>query len=123
MTHRKDIAPKGETPTPSKASGVSSEQNELFDLPAFCPILPPAGSAAETALNDLLARDLTQIDWLNERKGWRLSAAVKSLDYLGWEPDSILIQHPEWPNAIARYSLPAKAKQAAAAMRQGGASA
>lgn len=96
------------------------EQIPMFEGPSFCPIMPPSGSAAETALTDLLARDITQIDWLNERKGWRLSAAVKSLGYLGWEPDSILIQHPEWPNAIARYSLPAKAKQAAALMRQGG---
>jgi len=108
-----------ETPTHDQAPGVSGEQLSFLPTPAFCPILPPVGSAAETALNDLLSRDLTQIDWLNERKGWRLSAAVKSLDYLGWEPDSILIQHPEWPNAIARYSLPLKAKQAAA-MMQGG---
>ena len=101
-----------------------SEQIPMFEGPAFCPILPPKNSAAETALNDLLARDLTQIDWLNERKGWRLSAAVKALDYLGWEPDSIMVQHPAWPNAIARYSLPEKAKQAAYTMRkQGGASA
>jgi len=113
--------PKGKAPTPSTASGASSEQSELFDLPAFCPILPPAGSAAETALTDLMERDLTQIDWLNERKGWRLSAAVKQLGYLGWEPKSILVQHPAWPNAIARYSLPAKAKQAAALMMRGGA--
>ena len=97
-----------------------NEQLSFLPPPVFCPILPPCGSAAEQALNDLLARDLTQIDWLNERKGWRLSAAVKSLDYLGWEPVSIMVQHPEWPNAIARYSLPAKAKQAIAAMRQGG---
>ncbi len=96
------------------------EQIPMFEGPAFCPLMPPTGSAAETALNDLLARDLTQIDWLNERKGWRLSAAVKSLDYLGWMPESIMIRHPGWPNAIARYSLPAKAKQAIAAMRQGG---
>lgn len=105
-------------PEPTKAPGAS-EQNELFDLPAFCPILPPLGSAAETALTDLLARDITQIDWIDERKGWRLSAAVKELDYLGWEPKSILVKHPEWPNAIARYSLPEKAKQAAAVMRGG----
>lgn len=71
-------------------------------------------------MNDLLVRDLTQIDWLTERKGWRLSAAVKALDYLGWEPDSIMVQHPAWPNAIARYSLPEKAKHAAYTMRQQG---
>lgn len=96
-----------------------NEQLSFLPAPVFCPIMPPSGSAAETALYDLLARDLTQIDWLNERKGWRLSAAVKALDYLGWEPISIMVQHPGWPNAIARYSLPAKAKQAAA-MHQGG---
>ncbi len=96
------------------------EQIPMFEGPAFCPLMPPSGSAAETALNDLLARDLTQVDWLNERKGWRLAAAVKSLDYLGWEPVSIMVQHPGWPNAIARYSLLPKAKQAIAAMRQGG---
>jgi hypothetical protein len=97
-----------------------SEQFSFFPAAEFCPLMPPCGSAAETALNDLLARDITQIDWLNERKGWRLSAAVKSLDYLGWEPVSIMVHHPDWPNPIARYSLQAKAKQAAAAMRQGG---
>ena len=109
-------------PTPSKVSGAS-EQNELFDLPAFCPILPPVNSAAEQALTDLLARDLTQVEWLNEGKGWRLSAAIKQLDYLGWMPDSIMVLCPGWSRKIARYSLPAKAKQAAALMHQGGASA
>ena len=99
---------------------TTHEQIPMFEGPAFCPLLPPCGSAAETALNDLLARDLTQIDWLNERKGWRLSAAVKSLDYLGWEPISIMVNHADWPNAIARYSLPPKAKQAAVLMRQQG---
>ena len=66
-------------PTRDQATGAS-EQNELFDLPAFCPILPPRGSAAEQALTDPLARDLTQLDWLAEGKGWRLAAAVKDLD-------------------------------------------
>jgi hypothetical protein len=108
------------TPTSDQASGVYGEQLSFLPTPAFCPILPPPNSAAAVALCDLLARDLTQIDWLRERKGWRLSAAVKALGYLGWEPHSIMVQHAEWPNAIARYSLPAKAKQAAAAMRQGG---
>ena len=98
------------------------EQLSFLPPAPFCPLLPPHGSAAAQALTDLLARDLTQIDWLKERKGWRLSAAVKSLGYLGWEPKSIMVQHREWPNAIARYSLPEKAKQAASTMRkQGGA--
>lgn len=120
---KKPTPPKKETPTPSKASGASSEQNELFDLPAFCPILPPRGSAAEQALDGLLVRDLTQLEWLNEGRGWRLAAAVKELDYLGWEPISIRVMCSGWVRPIARYSLPAKAKQAAFSMRQGGASA
>ena len=105
--------PKNEPPTSDQATGVSGEQLSFLPPPPFCLSLPPGGSAAETALHDLLARDLTQIDWLNECKGWRLSAAVKQLGYLGWEPCSIMVQHPGWPNPIASYSLPTKAKQAA----------
>ena len=120
---RKPKTPKNETPTPSKASGVPSEQNELFDLPIFCPILPPRGSAAEQALDALLVRDLTQLEWLNEGRGWRLAAAVKELDYLGWEPISIRVLCSGWVRPIARYSLSQRAKQAAFSMRQGGASA
>lgn len=116
---KKPKTPKNETPTPSKASGVPSEQNELFDLPTFCPILPPHGSAAELALDDLLARDLTQLEWLQEGKGWRLAAAVKELDYLGWEPISIRVKCNGWGRPIARYSLSQKAKQAAYSMRGG----
>ena len=97
------------------------EQLPMFEGPAFCPILPPAHSAAEQALTDLLARDLTHVDWITEGKGWRLSAAIKSLDYLGWEPVSIRVKCDGWRNKIARYSLTEKAKQAATLMRQGGA--
>ncbi len=103
---------KGKAPAPSKVSGAS-EQSEMFDLPAFCPILPPPNSAAEQALIDLCAGDLTQIDWLKSGKGWRLAAAVKALDYLGWEPQSIRVRCNGWGCKIARYSLLPKAKQAA----------
>lgn len=95
------------------------EQLSFLPPVPFCPLMPPRGSAAEQALFDLLERDLTTPDWIAERKGWRLAAAVKELDYLGWEPKSILIQSAEWKNPIARYSLPEKAKQAAFSMRQG----
>ncbi len=114
-------APKDETPTSDQASGVSGEQLSFLPTPAFCPNLPPRGSAAEQALIDLLARDLTQLDWLDEGKGWRLAAAVKDLDYLGWMPDSIRVKCNGWGRPIARYSLPAKARQAAAGLMRGGA--
>ena len=97
-----------------------AEQLSFLPDPPFCPILPPVHSAASLALDDLLAGDVTQIDWLKTGKGWRLAAAVKELGYLGWEPKSILIQCADWKNPIARYSLPEKAKQAAFTMRQKG---
>lgn len=114
------MAAHKKSPTTYKASGAFSEQNELFDLPIFCPILPPVNSAAAQALNDLCAGDLTQIDWLKNGRGWRLSAAVKELDYLGWEPQSIRLKCNGWDRPIACYSLPPKAKQAFYMLRHGG---
>lgn len=97
-----------------------SEQLSFLPPVPFCPLLPPHGSTAEQALYDLLKRDVTQLDWIAERKSWRLAAAVKELDYLGWEPNSVLILCKGWDNPIARYSLPTKAKQAFYSMRQQG---
>jgi len=97
-----------------------TEQIPMFDGPAFCPLMPPHGSLAERALFDLAERDLTTPEWDDEGNGWRLAAAVKDLDYLGWEPDSIRVKYKGCKRPIAQYSLPAKAKQAIAAMRQGG---
>lgn len=86
----------------------------LPDEPFFAS-LPPHGSLAETALFDLLERDLTQRDWLREGKGWRLAAAVKELDYLGWQPNSIRVGRE------ARYSLSQQGKAFFHRMRNGGA--
>lgn len=97
-----------------------SEQLSFFPAPDFCPLMPPHGSDAKQALIDLLDRDLTQVDWLSDGKSWRLAAAVKELGYLGWEPYSILVKCNGRNRPIARYSLPEKAKQTAAAMFQGG---
>ena len=94
-----------------------SEQLSFLPPLPFCPLLPPHGSTAEQALCDLMERDLTQLDWLREGRGWRLAAAMKELDYLGWEPKSILVLCNGWVKPIALYSLPAKAKQAFYAMR------
>jgi hypothetical protein len=99
------------------------EQLPIFpDIPSpsFMPIMPPPNSAAEQALYDLVQRDLTQLDWLHEGKGWRLAAAVKELDYLGWEPVSMRVRCDGWLRPIARYSLTQKAKQAAYTLRMRG---
>lgn len=123
MTHDKDEAPEDETPTSDQASGVSGEQLSFLPTPVFCPILPPANSDAALALDDLLKGDVTQIDWLQAGKSWRLAAAIKVLDYLGWCPRSIFVKCEGRSRKIARYSLPEKAKQAAYGMRGSAASA
>jgi hypothetical protein len=97
-----------------------NEQLSFLPEPPFFPILPPPGSAAEQALNALVERNLTQLDWLKSGNGWRLSALVKELDYLGWEPISVKALCNGWSKPIAIYSLPEKAKQAVYTMRQQG---
>lgn len=97
-----------------------SEQLSFLPPVPFCPLLPPHGSAAEQALYDLMERDLTTPDWIAEGKGWRLAAAIKALDYLGWEPKSIMVLRDGWPRPIALYSAHEKAKQTFSAMRQQG---
>lgn len=99
---------------------TTPEQIPMFEGPVFCPLMPPKNSLSERALFDLLERDWTTPEWNDAGNGWRLAAAVQDLKYLGWEPDSIRVGYPGCKRKIARYSLPMKAKQAAAAMRQQG---
>jgi len=95
-----------------------TEQTSFWPAHEFLPLLPPRGSKAEKALDDLLAhKHITQIDWLKSGKGLRLSAAVKVLDYLGWQPIAIQVKVDGWPAPVALYSLSAKAKQAAFKLR------
>jgi hypothetical protein len=99
-------------PRPSKVRGAIG-QAELFDVPKFCPSLPIANSYAAQALHDLLNGTLTQLDWLQRGLGWRLAAAIKELDYLGWCPNSVRVKCAGWERPIALYSLPEAAKQTA----------
>jgi hypothetical protein len=94
-----------------------AEQLSFLPEEAFFAVLPPHGSKAEVALYDLLERDVTQRDWLREGKGWRLAAAVKELDYLGWQPKSIRVGRE------ARYSFSQQAKAFNYRMKNGGADA
>jgi hypothetical protein len=107
---------KDESPSES-GKGFQGKQLSFLPTPEFCPILPPAHSAAAVALDDLLRRDISQVDWLREGKGWRLAAAIKELGYLGWEPKSILVLCRGWSKPIARYSLGATAKRTVFALR------
>ena len=100
------------------AAGALGEQLTLIDPPPFCPTLPPKNSKADLALHDLAQGPVTQLEWLARGLGWRLAAAVKELDYLGWEPVSVLVERAGWPKPIALYTLTAEAKQAAAQLRR-----
>lgn len=103
------------------AAGALGEQLTLIDPPPFCPSLPTKNSNADLALHDLLSGAVTQLDWLASGRSWRLSAAVKELGYLGWQPKSVLVQHAGWPKPIAKYSLPPIAHQTAQVLLSKGA--
>lgn len=104
--NRRDIpAPRKETPTAVQASGVSGEQISFLPPPPLSPSMPSAYTKAWLALLDLTRGPLTQIDWLNMGRGWRLSAAFKELGYLGWPVDSEWVQAEAWPRPIKRYWL------------------
>lgn len=95
---------------PAHQSKGAAQLSLLPEL-AFCPKSPNPNSAESAALVALLEGELTQVDWLRRGKGWRLAAAIKELDYLGWEPESILLKREGWPRPIAVYQLPVKAKR------------
>lgn len=92
-------------PAPSKVTGAFGEQLSFLPPPPFCPILPKPYSKAWLALVDMVDGPITQIDWLNMGRGWRLSAAFKALDYLGWPLDSEWVLAEGCPSPIKRYFL------------------
>jgi hypothetical protein len=91
-------------PAPTKTQGAY-EQTELFDRPALSPALPEPYSKSWLALMDLSEGAITQVDWLNIGRGWRLAAAIKDLGYRGWPVCSEWVQVGCWPRPIKRYYL------------------
>jgi len=96
---------------PRTRQSNGAAQLSLLPEPTFCPKCPNPNSAESAALVALLDGVITQVDWLRRGKGWRLAAVIKELDYLGWEPESILLRRDSWPKPIAVYQLPVKAKR------------
>jgi len=88
------------------------EQLPMFERPPFCPSMPSPGTLPEQALHDLAkSSELSQINWLQAGHGWRLGAAIKVLNYLGWCVESVLATPPGRKRPIAFYSLSEQAKQ------------
>ncbi len=99
------ITQKNETPTPSTVSVVSGEQLSFLGPAPLSPSMPAPYSKAWLALAALTQGPLTQLDWLNMGRGWRLSAAVKELGYLGWPVESEWVLADGWPKPVKRYSV------------------
>lgn len=74
--------------------------------PSIEPQAPSRGTRAWMCLYDLLTvGTLNQCDYYGHRACWRLSAAVKALDYLGWPIKSVMDYHPKREHQIAFYTL------------------
>ena len=81
------------------------EQLTFLPAPEWNPIMPEFGTNAYLALVDLTQTPLTQPDWLAMGRGWRLAAAFKDLDYLGWPLDSEWVRPNGRVRPIKRYRL------------------
>lgn len=110
---------KRKAPAPTKTQGADGKQLSFLPPPPLCPSMPPAYSKAWLALHDLCEGPLTQIDWLRMGRGWRLSAAFKELDYLGWPLESEWVESPAWPKPIKRYFLKAEGMEIATGRMKG----
>lgn len=86
-------------------SGREVVQGKRTSLQIIPPNPKPDTLAAE-ALADLLRGPLSQIDWLNAGRSWRLAAAVGALRILGWPVHSEMVKYGR-SRPFARYSLPA----------------
>ncbi len=84
--------------------GVELEQGELFEK-YLTASYPSPNSLAGRALAEMLrGNHLRQSEWLEH--SWRLAAAIKELDYLGWPVVSMPVQIPTKRRPIADYCLP-----------------
>ena len=98
-------APKRKAPAPTKTQGAYGEQLSFLPPPPLSPTMPSLHSKPWLALVDMMEGPITQIDWLNMGRGWRLSAAFKALDYLGWPVGSEWVLADGNPEPIKRYFL------------------
>ena len=123
MTHRKDTAPKDETPTSDQATGVSGEQLSFLPPPPFCPIWPTKNTLADVALRLLMdGRMIDHNDFIAHTRSWRLGAVIFTLRTLGWPVETIEIPSPTEQNpdrVIALYRLDAKHTAQALALNGG----
>ena len=119
----KNARTKNETPTRSKASGVSGEQLSFLPPLPFCPTWPTRGTLADRALGMFMdGEHIDHPDFENRTQSWRLGAVVFTLRTLGWPVETIDIPSPTPENpdrVIALYRLDSKYTAQALAMNGG----
>ncbi len=100
---------KNARPQTTEASALDKRHfNPIADLfpdtlPPVTPALwPNRGTRADEALQALISAPQNQADYW---RGWRLSAYVKSLEYLGWSFIKRFIVRPGCRREITEYRL------------------
>jgi hypothetical protein len=88
----------------ARAGAYEYEQGELFDRHLNASFPSPDSQAGIALAEMLTGKHLRQAEWLHI--GWRLAAAIKELNYLGWPVVSVLVEVSTRKRAIADYSLP-----------------
>lgn len=103
-------------------SAIIPAQRELFKAPKKRPATPIRGTKAWLAMRDMVELGtITQPDWLNLGRGWRLAAAVKELAYLGWTIVATWVQPEGYQSPIKSYRLPTTEYRYATRVLKGGA--
>lgn len=103
------------SPAPSKAHGDFGEQLSFFPPPELSVVLPTYKSRNGQALLHLSIGAITQEEWLEIGRGWRLAATINALKQMGWPIASDWVNPTSRSNPIKRYYLPAQAMQTALA--------
>jgi hypothetical protein len=92
-----------------KEHGAYGEQLSLLPTPEFSPKQPEKSTLPYFALREMLKDSITQIGWLKQGYGWRLSATINILNEMGWcvISERCLVNG----KSIGIYSLPNKSRK------------
>lgn len=96
-------------PNTDQRDGAYGEQLSFLPTPEFSAISPEIGTLQYRALIAMAIEPISQINWLSNGCGWRLSATVNALNNKGWE---VLSERRKVNGtSIAIYSLSDKSKK------------
>jgi len=105
--------PNSKAPALLTARGALGEQLSFLPPPTLSVILPTYESREGQALMLLSIGSLTQEEWLDKGKGWRLAAVMHQLKLFGWPISFDWVTPKSRSKQIKRYYLSATAIQLA----------